>query len=193
MNVEKGMTVSRADSWAANFTRNTAEGDIRDLWRLIWRRKHFIVIGAILFGAIAYFITSSMTPKFTATATVMLQPRDTNLLEGIESVVSGLPFSDDVIRGEIVVLRSNNLVGRVVDELGLISDPEFNARLRAEPSMRDRVMALIPESWMAWINDLTGGDEPKPEPDPAVQAADLRQSVIGAVKRSVDIEQIGIT
>lgn len=193
MNVEKSMTVSRAEAWAANAVRNTTESDIRDLWRLIWRRKHFIVIGAIVFGALAYFITSNMTPKYTATATVMLQPRDTNLLEGIESVVSGLPFSDDVIRGEIVVLNSNALIGRVVDELGLISDPEFNANLRAEPGLTDRVMSLVPESWRTWLGGLTGGDEPATPGDPALQAADLRQGVIGALQDNLQIEQVGIT
>ncbi len=193
MNVEKGMTVSRAETWAANVVRNTTESDIRDLWRLIWRRKYFVIIGAVLFGAMAYFITSNMTPKYTATATVMLQPRDTNLLEGIDSVLSGLPFSDDAIRGEIVVLNSNALAGRVVDELGLISDPEFNAQLRTEPGLTDRIMSLVPESWRARLNDWMGGGEADPPLDPALQAADLRQSVIGALKDSVDIEQVGIT
>jgi len=92
-----------------------------------WRIIALTLVVAVLAGLV--YIYALATPVYRATAVGMLETRQENVVD-FESVISGLSGDSSEINTELEVLRSRGLMGRVVDELDLTADPEFNAALR---------------------------------------------------------------
>ena len=89
-----------------------------------------------LFGAVglAVFLTAVLftlqaTPKYTATANVMLDTRKEQV-SNVEEVLSGLPADSSTVDTQVEILKSRQLAERVVTQLKLEADPEFNPSLR---------------------------------------------------------------
>ena len=83
----------------------------------------------LLLTALSAIVVFQLTPRYTATAKVMIDPRENQVLN-IDSVISGLPTDMEGIESEIEVLQSRGLAQRVVTQLHLYNDPELNPRLR---------------------------------------------------------------
>jgi exopolysaccharide transport family protein len=106
--------------------------DLRRLWNVFRRRiRLFGAVAAALLLATILF-TLQATPKYTAVANVMLDPRKEKVTN-VEDVLSGLPPDSSVVDTEVEVLKSRQLAERVVKSLNLEADPEFNPDV-AEPS-----------------------------------------------------------
>ncbi|MEL7028503.1 MAG: Wzz/FepE/Etk N-terminal domain-containing protein [Pseudomonadota bacterium] len=102
------------------------------------RRRLNVIAGCIaLITALAALISLQITPIYTASAEVLIDSRETNVAN-MESVLSGLSLNSDVVDTEVEVIRSRQLLKRVVRELGLIQDPEFNLSLQ-EPGLIARL------------------------------------------------------
>ena len=76
--------------------------DIRALLGTLWRRKWVVVLTVLFCIGLAVAVLQQITPKYTATALVMLNTRETKVVD-IESVLSGLPANTDAADGEIAV------------------------------------------------------------------------------------------
>lgn len=101
--------------------------------RTLWRAKFRVLLCALLFGlAGAYLTLEGQEPYFTSSAEVALINRQEEVTD-LESVISGLSSDQSTINTEIRVIRSRALIEKLVLDLGLISDPEFNITLE-EPS-----------------------------------------------------------
>lgn len=91
--------------------------DLGELFAKIWRRKSLIgvcvLIGALTFG----FAVSQVTPKYTAMAKVMLDPRKSTIITD-QAVTSDLDVTEQVVNTEVSVLRSNVLLEAVVARVG---------------------------------------------------------------------------
>jgi len=128
------------------------EVDLVSILKLLWRGRWWIVGAttiALSLGAVYAFWIA--VPVYTASATVALDSREGNVIE-FESVVSGLSSDISTINTEIEVMRSRDLIGKLVRDLNLTADPEFNRALRPPTfSLRD------------WLADLAGaGSERSP-------------------------------
>ncbi len=104
--------------------------DLGQLFATLWRGKW--VIGlittlAILAGGYYAFVTA--VPLFRSTAVVMLETKQESIVD-LQSVVGGLTGDTSEVNSEVEVLRSRGLIGKVVDRLDLVTDPEFNGILR---------------------------------------------------------------
>jgi len=122
--------------------------DIRQVFLMLWRRK---LIGACILLAVlglTYVALANVTPRYTANAVLVLNTRDVQVND-LESVVSGMSNDTFMIRSELDVLHSRALAERVVQQLGLVDDPEFNPRLEREGG---GVLALV------GLGGLLGGD-----------------------------------
>lgn len=80
-------------------------------------------------------------PRFTARATVMLETRQQRIVS-LDSVVSGLSGDATVVNSEAEVLRSRSLIERVVRQMRLTEDPEFNPELRPKGPVAHAMAAL---------------------------------------------------
>ncbi len=111
--------------------------DLRDVIGVFRRRTwSFLTTVALIFVAVVLY-TSQATPIYSATASVVLDVSENNVLD-LEAVVSGLPPDSAMVDTQVEVLRSRSLAGEVVDTLGLTALPEFNPSLR-EPGMLTRL------------------------------------------------------
>lgn len=109
------------------------EIDLGALFATLWRGRLWIVLGGLIaLFAGGYYAFGVATPLYTTTASVALESRQEQIVD-IESVMSGLSGDQVTINTEVEVLRSRRLIGKVVDDLNLVADPEFNKTLRDEP------------------------------------------------------------
>lgn len=103
------------------------------LFRTLWHGKFVLIfamlVALILGGVYAYLIAM---PLYSATSVIMLNSRQEQVVD-LSSVVSGIGSDATSVNTEVEVLKSRLLLGKVVDELDLMTDPEFNSALR-EPS-----------------------------------------------------------
>jgi polysaccharide biosynthesis transport protein len=100
-----------------------------EIWRTLKRRWLMILLVTILGLVIAAFAVFQITPRYDAASAVMLDQRKNNVFD-FNEVISGLQGDDDTVNSEILVIRSPVLVGRVINRLNLVNDPEFNQALR---------------------------------------------------------------
>ncbi|MBC6982486.1 polysaccharide biosynthesis tyrosine autokinase [Caulobacter sp. 17J80-11] len=117
-------------------------------------RRHMkvsLAIAAVVFVAVAVF-TLQATPKYTATASVLLDPRKQKVT-GIEDVLSGLPADSSTVDTEVEVLKSRALAERVVTVLKLDQDPDFNPALK-KPGLIAGLMGRGGPATTATLSDL---------------------------------------
>src|ERR1700674_1666000 len=90
-------------------------------------RRHWLLTTAVSTVIMVCVIASLwlMSPQYRATAVVMIQPRMTAVVK-IDPVLSPLPANLDAVTGELSVLRSRDLLLRLVAELHLDAYPEFD-------------------------------------------------------------------
>lgn len=130
--------------------------DLRALWFTFRRRLGlFFGIAAVVL-ALVIIVTFQMTPQYTASASVLLNLRQSDVVD-LGAVMSGLPSDSATVDTEVEVLRSRTLARRVADALNLYEDPEFNPALRevsgfsawlggVRQSLRNLLSAAAPET-----------------------------------------------
>ncbi len=115
--------------------------DLRDATRLLRRRTQLIVSVVIACTILALVIALLLTPLYRAETVVMLEPRQTDVVD-IESVVSPLTAGDEVLRSEMDIIQSRAVIDRVMNKLKLTEDTEFNPPPRL-------FSYLNPSSWFS--------------------------------------------
>ena len=125
-------------------SRQSDEIDLGALVGVVWRGKWWIILFATL-GVLAawYYGTRVAVPMYPARVSIALEGEEQQRVLGdIESIFGGGGTGRSELNTEMEVLRSRELIGRLVDELQLIDDREFNG-IRDTPRLRDRIrMAL---------------------------------------------------
>ncbi|MGF1607962.1 MAG: GumC family protein [Kiloniellales bacterium] len=121
--------------------------DIRELIRKLWRQKYVIVATTVVITVLAALVIWNLTPRFTASAYVMIEPRESQVVD-IRAVLSGLPADASNIESQIQVIRSRNLAAKTIEKLQLDRDPEFNASLQP-PSVLSQLT-----NWRSYMDYL---------------------------------------
>jgi exopolysaccharide transport family protein len=157
--------------------------DLRRLMTTFRRRLRLFgaVAGAVVLATI--LITLQATPKFTATASVMLDPRKEKVTN-TEAVLSGLPPDSSVVDTEVEVLKSRQLAGRVVKALNLDQDPEFNPELR-KPSGLHAVVA--------GIKDVLGAAKPVNRKLNPIEEQKHQDGVVDRILQGLSVKRTGLT
>ena len=99
--------------------------------RGVWARKEIILCAFAGFMAVAVFWLATATPTYTVETRVMLAPR-AGEISTFDNENSPMLPDAQTVQTEIQVLTSRPLVARLITDLGLASNPEFN------PALRDR-------------------------------------------------------
>ena len=120
---------------------------------IIWRRKW--LIGFLIFGflALGVYVTKSITPTYTAAATVKLDVYQPSIAD-VQSVVTGITGDAREVRSQLQIIHSRNLMGRVVDALNLSADPEFNQALAQK--LAEEQEAEAGEGWFTGLLNMVG-------------------------------------
>lgn len=122
------------DARAQRISRVLAEQppvSLRDQLLKLKRRKWVILGTVLLVTLLTIYLVERMTPLYTATTTVMIQPKQQQTLTDLEAVVSGLPADLEAIQGEMAVIQSRGLAEKVIDRLALDRLPQFNPEVAA--------------------------------------------------------------
>ena len=174
-------TRSGPESWLPQVAANAI--DLRR-WYVAFRRRLrlFIAVGVTVFVASA-LLTLQTTPKYTATASVVLDTRKERV-SNVEQVLSDLPAETAVVDTEVEVMRSGQLAGRVVKALRLDEDPEFNGSLRKPTGM---------QAVVAGIKGMFGAAAPRPTRPSAQQLERQYESVVNAVQGRQSVQRVGLT
>jgi uncharacterized protein involved in exopolysaccharide biosynthesis/Mrp family chromosome partitioning ATPase len=165
----------------------TEEFDFGAIGRLLLRRKLLIIVTTLLITILAIAATLTMTPQYSATAYVMIEPGQTQIVEAIEAVVAGSSADTAAVESQVRVLQSRSLADRVAHVLKLDHDPEFNGRLEP-PSFMDRVLAPVKEAIAAAVSTakqwIVGADD-KPKSGDPVRA--LRTRIVDKLLASLEV------
>ncbi|MEH2613776.1 GumC family protein [Bradyrhizobium sp. AZCC 1693] len=99
---------------------------VLDLAQLLWQRKVAIASAALIFACVAVAVGKSLTPKYTASAQLYVDPRELQLVDRELTPraqdISGLAM---VVESQARVITSNNVLLQVIRDTHLEKDPEF--------------------------------------------------------------------
>ena len=160
------------DTGALSFDLNIAIATFRRRFRL------FSAVAVVVFAAVVLF-TLQQTPKYTATAQVMLDVRKEQVTD-MSAVLSGLPADSSVVDTEVEVLKSRSLASRVVKELKLEQDPYFNPYL---PNAKGAT---------AWLSSIKKAAAPSATTDP-VELQRQRERIVDNVLDGLKVRRAGLT
>jgi succinoglycan biosynthesis transport protein ExoP len=175
-----------------------------DFFGMLRRHRLAFVLAVVLSTLAALAVAVVQTPRYSAWTELLIDLRKPNVLEGSGSIIPDIPVTSNMataaIRGEIAQIGSNEIVGRVVDRLGLVRDPEFNVRLAAE-------LAPPPSAFEAWLDGLRavpgalldgmaamfgfGSDEEAAADGEGERAASERVRVMRSVARNLTVANDG--
>ncbi|CAH1662502.1 Wzz domain-containing protein [Hyphomicrobiales bacterium] len=108
-------------------------GDPAWIMVTLWARRWLILAMAGLGFLLAVLVGLSMTPKYVSTAQLFIDPRDLRVLQNDVSpnTVGGDPTSiASYLESQARVIASDSIKSRVVERLGLDSDPDFGGASR---------------------------------------------------------------
>src|SRR5688500_5371184 len=160
------------------------EIDLRSILGMLRRRKSVIfgTVAAVLLLTLLVLI--QLTPRYTSSAELMLNTRQQNVVD-IETVVSGLNTDPGAfqtgVQSEINIITSRSLARRVVEKLGLMQDPEFNASLRQRSAL-DYVNPLYwVESGARWAMAAVGLGAQRQAPEEPRTAEEEETAALSSV------------
>jgi exopolysaccharide transport family protein len=115
--------------------------DLRELVRILRRRWKQAAVAPAALVALALIYVGMTTTLYTATSTVLVDPRRTTAIESNQSSVQTSNFGTDdaTIESETMLIQSIAILQRVVDKLKLTENPEFSAR----PGLLDPIKHLF--------------------------------------------------
>ncbi|MEM9474859.1 MAG: polysaccharide biosynthesis tyrosine autokinase [Pseudomonadota bacterium] len=145
---------------------DTLEIDLRAILAKLWHGKWIIVICTLFAGTFGLLTSSQIDPVYRASAKVMFDLDESSIVDVGQLV--GTTAGNDALQNQIEVLRSNTLVEKVVVELGLQNNPEFNPRLvEREVTLGERIRQVfkIPPAAREFAQNVGLIDPPLP-PNP---------------------------
>ncbi|MDN5003621.1 GumC family protein [Bradyrhizobium sp. GCM10027634] len=110
----------------ASQRRSEASFNVLELVNLLWRRKIAIASAALIGACLAVAVGKSLTPRYTATAQLYVDPRELQLVDRELTPraqdVSGMSM---VVESQARLITSNSVLLQVIQQAGLDKDPEF--------------------------------------------------------------------
>jgi uncharacterized protein involved in exopolysaccharide biosynthesis/Mrp family chromosome partitioning ATPase len=111
--------------------RTQAGFSVLELVRLLWRRRVAIAAAALIGACAAVAIGKSLTPKYTATAQLYVDPRELQLVDREltprSQDLSGLSM---VVESQARLITSNGVLLQVIKDTNADKDPEFGGASR---------------------------------------------------------------
>ena len=109
--------------------------DLKPLVRLLRWRAGSITTTVLAALVLAAALIALLPSKYTATAVVLLDPRETRVTAS-ESVISGIGSDAAAVESQVEVFQSPVLARRVIEQLKLDEDPQFTA-----PGLLEKIAA----------------------------------------------------
>ncbi|HEX2525913.1 MAG TPA: polysaccharide biosynthesis tyrosine autokinase [Geminicoccus sp.] len=131
--------------------------DLGELLAILWRRKWLIALIVALGTTLGTLAGTQIEKQYTATAAVMLEPTTPDgQVVNLQQVVAGLTGDIAGLATQVRLLTARDQVARVMDDMNLFQDPEYNPAMDPEnvPDNLDyaiggpieRLLALLPDN-----------------------------------------------
>ena len=168
------------------------ELNLREMWRALMRRKWVFIATVLFMTGCVYIYCKQQTPLYASTALIQVQGQDTNILE-LDAVVEDLIADPATIESEIERLNSRAFMRRVVQEMSLDKNPEFNPVLSGAldgGSLLDifDITRYLPSSWFRDLGDSRHVDE---NAGPEERLSAELESVVDRFSSRFDVQQSG--
>ena len=164
------------------------EIDLMELFRALWRGRWLIaVVALVALVAGGFYAFGVAEPQYRSSAKLTVEVR-TNQVVDIESVMSGVSTETAALNTEIEIMLSRRVLGRLVDEMGLTGDPEFNPELREPSALSGAVKAL---KGLVSGGAETGVRVEKSPRDKTIDA--LREALSASIQRDTYVFTISAT
>jgi len=116
--------------------------DLREMGRILRRRYGMVALPPAILAGLALLYVVVVSTLYTATSTVLVDPRRANVVETNQSVLSNFGTDDATIESQTLLIQSVAILERVVRKLKLTDDPEF----RPKPGILDPIRRLFSSS-----------------------------------------------
>ncbi|MDB5632170.1 MAG: exopolysaccharide biosynthesis protein, partial [Tardiphaga sp.] len=113
--------------------------DLREMARILRRRWTVLALPALVLVTLALIYIMVVSTLYTATSTVLVDPRRASVVETNQSVLSNFGTDDATIESQTLLIQSVAILQRVVDKLKLTEDPEFIP----QPGLLDPIKRLF--------------------------------------------------
>lgn len=110
------------DNSLAEFNKEEFSFNFERYWQTILDNKWRIALFTFMVLLASYFIINSLTPQYKATATILIEKKESQVLP-VDALFRPDAESDEFLATEFEVLRSRPLAEKVVRELGLANEP----------------------------------------------------------------------
>ncbi|MFB9135746.1 GumC family protein [Vibrio olivae] len=157
--------------------------DIGKYFTLIKRNWLKVSLFTILVTIVTALIVFSLTPKYTATATLLIEP-EVQKVVSFEDLVGVDTSKKGYYQTQIEILKSRQISQRVVDKLNLDEYPEFNSSLITERSLISTIRYRIKSFFSMLL-----GKKKEPMSDEAREAR-IRQNVVNSVQGHINVTAI---
>lgn len=136
---------------AAMSHKNAHDENVLDLKAALraLRRRKWIVVNAVILGAcLTLLLGLAVTPLYTATATIVVEPRELRVFDESEASVLNYDRYEAFVENQVKLLGARDNLARVIGDLGLHADPD----LRLQPPLfdparigaaKDRLLAVL--------------------------------------------------
>ncbi len=132
---------------------------LREIWRTLWRFRTTILVTAFVFVCAVAAVVWQLTPIYQATSVLVIEPKRPVIVD-VEAFVSQTVVDMETVSNNIAMLVSRKLADRVIRNLRLYEDPEFNPLLQPPPSSERILTTIFPKSL---LESLFGPEKPIPD------------------------------
>jgi polysaccharide biosynthesis transport protein len=105
--------------------------DLEDVFKVLRRRRGVIVSTVLVLTTFAVLIALNLTPRYTARSTIVVEPRETHIINFDETQRDVLTDTS-TINTHVKFLTSTSFAQKAIERLNLLQDPEFNSAVREE-------------------------------------------------------------
>lgn len=113
--------------------------DLRNIFAILRRRVRLILATVVTVLAAAVVVLLLLEPKYTATTLILVDPSAKNLLNANDAASLSSQGENARVESEVEIARSSAITLAAIEELNLLTDPEFGPRL----SKTDKLRTLV--------------------------------------------------
>jgi len=125
------------------------ELNLLDYWRVILKRKGVLFIFTSAVILLVGFYTFTLTPKYKATATLLIEDETSKIMSIEDEFGYGRRMSDlRFFNTQLILLESESLAERVARKMDLLSLPEFGVGKKEKKSLLTLIQDLVTFKWI---------------------------------------------
>ena len=119
------------------------ELDVRALGRALWRRKRSIIIPTLVATALAVIAVHVIAPHFKSSATILYEGRENIFLRpDVDKATNAGGLADiEALTSQVQLVLSRELALKVIKQLKLNENPEFDPVLKGIPKWKSLLIA----------------------------------------------------